>query len=187
MGANHQRRPGLQLLNKTGSPKIGPIARRTAGAYQFKLDVHKAVRARWPRAPMKLLSTHLYYPHQRASSSSSGWPYEHSAACSHRVPRRPGDDWRTGLLPLQRRQPLSAVRETGGASVHARRRGRHPVRRLGAGRRARLRHGRLQRLEQAQRASSIPRANSGIWEGFVPASGPAPVYKYHIVSRYNGY
>lgn len=28
---------------------------------------------------------------------------------------------------------------------------------------------------------------SGIWEGFVPEIGTGTVYKYHIVSRYNGY
>ena len=28
---------------------------------------------------------------------------------------------------------------------------------------------------------------SGIWEGFVPGIGQGTVYKYHIVSRYNGY
>lgn len=28
---------------------------------------------------------------------------------------------------------------------------------------------------------------SGIWEGFIPGLGKATVYKYHIVSRFNGY
>jgi len=32
-----------------------------------------------------------------------------------------------------------------------------------------------------------PRGGSGIWEGFVPGVGPGAVYKYHIVSRHNGY
>ena len=31
------------------------------------------------------------------------------------------------------------------------------------------------------------RASSGIWEGFVPGVGRGANYKYHIVSRYNGY
>ncbi len=32
-----------------------------------------------------------------------------------------------------------------------------------------------------------PRGGSGIWAGFVPGVGPGAVYKYHIVSRHNGY
>jgi len=32
-----------------------------------------------------------------------------------------------------------------------------------------------------------PRGQSGIWEGFVPGVGQGAVYKYHIVSHYNGY
>jgi 1,4-alpha-glucan branching enzyme len=32
-----------------------------------------------------------------------------------------------------------------------------------------------------------PRANSGIWEIFIPAVGVGAVYKYHIASRANGY
>ncbi len=32
-----------------------------------------------------------------------------------------------------------------------------------------------------------PRGDSGIWEGFIPGVGKGEVYKYHIVSRYNGY
>ncbi len=32
-----------------------------------------------------------------------------------------------------------------------------------------------------------PRERSGIWEGFVPGVGKGQLYKYHIVSRYNGY
>ncbi len=31
------------------------------------------------------------------------------------------------------------------------------------------------------------RQNSGVWEGFVPGVGPGSIYKYYIVSRYNGY
>jgi 1,4-alpha-glucan branching enzyme len=31
------------------------------------------------------------------------------------------------------------------------------------------------------------REQSGIWEGFIPGVGPGATYKYHIVSRYNGY
>jgi 1,4-alpha-glucan branching enzyme len=31
------------------------------------------------------------------------------------------------------------------------------------------------------------RANSGIWEGFVPGIGQGAVYKYHIVSQHGGY
>ncbi|HEV8660441.1 MAG TPA: 1,4-alpha-glucan branching protein GlgB [Thermoanaerobaculia bacterium] len=31
------------------------------------------------------------------------------------------------------------------------------------------------------------RANSGIWEGFIPRVGKGSTYKYHIVSRHNGY
>src|SRR3954468_1972650 len=31
------------------------------------------------------------------------------------------------------------------------------------------------------------RAQSGIWEGFIPAIGKGTVYKYHIISRHNGY
>ena len=31
------------------------------------------------------------------------------------------------------------------------------------------------------------REGSGIWEGFVPRVGKGAVYKYHILSRYNGY
>ncbi len=31
------------------------------------------------------------------------------------------------------------------------------------------------------------RAQSGIWEGFVPGVGVGSVYKYHVVSRYGGY
>ncbi|GIX47333.1 MAG: hypothetical protein KatS3mg131_1544 [Candidatus Tectimicrobiota bacterium] len=33
----------------------------------------------------------------------------------------------------------------------------------------------------------FPRESSGIWEGFLPGVGPGAVYKYHIVSRYQGY
>jgi 1,4-alpha-glucan branching enzyme len=32
-----------------------------------------------------------------------------------------------------------------------------------------------------------PKADSGIWEGFISGVGPGSVYKYHIVSRYQGY
>src|SRR5262245_14519840 len=32
-----------------------------------------------------------------------------------------------------------------------------------------------------------PRADSGIWEGFVPDLGYGAVYKYHIVSRHQRY
>ncbi|MBI3323442.1 MAG: 1,4-alpha-glucan branching protein GlgB [Candidatus Omnitrophica bacterium] len=32
-----------------------------------------------------------------------------------------------------------------------------------------------------------PTGQSGIWSGFVPGVGPGALYKYHIVSRYNGY
>ncbi|HKJ93036.1 MAG TPA: 1,4-alpha-glucan branching protein GlgB [Longimicrobiales bacterium] len=32
-----------------------------------------------------------------------------------------------------------------------------------------------------------PRAQSGIWEGFVPDVGAGALYKYHIVSNHNGY
>jgi len=32
-----------------------------------------------------------------------------------------------------------------------------------------------------------PRADSGIWEGFVPGVGQGTLYKYHIVSRHKGY
>ncbi len=32
-----------------------------------------------------------------------------------------------------------------------------------------------------------PRAQSGIWEGFVPGVGVGAVYKYHVVSRHNSY
>lgn len=32
-----------------------------------------------------------------------------------------------------------------------------------------------------------PRESSGIWEGFVPHIGPGAIYKYHVVSRFNGY
>jgi len=32
-----------------------------------------------------------------------------------------------------------------------------------------------------------PRASSGIWEGFFPGLRPGLMYKYHIVSRHNGY
>lgn len=32
-----------------------------------------------------------------------------------------------------------------------------------------------------------PRGQSGIWEGFVPGVGQGTPYKYHVVSRYNGY
>src|SRR6185503_2160182 len=31
------------------------------------------------------------------------------------------------------------------------------------------------------------RANSGIWEGFVPGVGKGALYKYFICSRFNGY
>ena len=33
----------------------------------------------------------------------------------------------------------------------------------------------------------VPRGSSGIWEGFVPGLGVGARYKYHIVSRFNGY
>ena len=33
----------------------------------------------------------------------------------------------------------------------------------------------------------LPRGQSGIWEGFVPGLSRGTVYKYHIVSRHNGY
>ncbi|MDY6918350.1 MAG: 1,4-alpha-glucan branching protein GlgB [Chloroflexota bacterium] len=32
-----------------------------------------------------------------------------------------------------------------------------------------------------------PRAQSGIWEGFIPGVGCGALYKYHVVSRYAGY
>jgi 1,4-alpha-glucan branching enzyme len=32
-----------------------------------------------------------------------------------------------------------------------------------------------------------PRGQSGIWEGFVPGIGRGTIYKYHIISRYQGY
>jgi len=32
-----------------------------------------------------------------------------------------------------------------------------------------------------------PRGQSGIWEGFILGMGKGTIYKYHIVSRYNGY
>jgi 1,4-alpha-glucan branching enzyme len=32
-----------------------------------------------------------------------------------------------------------------------------------------------------------PREKSGIWEGFIPGVGKGANYKYHIVSRFNGY
>ncbi|GAB4347736.1 MAG: 1,4-alpha-glucan branching protein GlgB [Candidatus Abyssubacteria bacterium] len=32
-----------------------------------------------------------------------------------------------------------------------------------------------------------PRGQSGIWEGFIPKVGKGALYKYHIVSQYNGY
>jgi len=32
-----------------------------------------------------------------------------------------------------------------------------------------------------------PRGDSGIWEGFIPGVGRGSAYKYHIISRYQGY
>jgi 1,4-alpha-glucan branching enzyme len=32
-----------------------------------------------------------------------------------------------------------------------------------------------------------PRGESGVWEGFLPGVGPGALYKYHLVSRFNGY
>jgi 1,4-alpha-glucan branching enzyme len=32
-----------------------------------------------------------------------------------------------------------------------------------------------------------PRGSSGIWEGFIPNVGKGTIYKYHIVSRHNGF
>ena len=32
-----------------------------------------------------------------------------------------------------------------------------------------------------------PRGQSGIWEGFIPGVGRGTIYKYHIISRYQGY
>jgi len=32
-----------------------------------------------------------------------------------------------------------------------------------------------------------PRSNSGIWEGYVPGLPAGSLYKFHIISRYNGY
>jgi 1,4-alpha-glucan branching enzyme len=32
-----------------------------------------------------------------------------------------------------------------------------------------------------------PRGQSGIWEGFIPGIGRGTIYKYHIISRYQGY
>jgi 1,4-alpha-glucan branching enzyme len=32
-----------------------------------------------------------------------------------------------------------------------------------------------------------PRGQSGIWEGFIPGVGQGTIYKYHIISRYQGY
>jgi 1,4-alpha-glucan branching enzyme len=32
-----------------------------------------------------------------------------------------------------------------------------------------------------------PRGSSGIWEGFIPGVGSGATYKYHLVSRYQGY
>jgi len=32
-----------------------------------------------------------------------------------------------------------------------------------------------------------PKLQSGIWEGFIPGIGQGTIYKYHIISQYNGY
>src|SRR5512147_2810103 len=32
-----------------------------------------------------------------------------------------------------------------------------------------------------------PKGQSGTWEGFFPSVGKGTLYKYHIVSRFNGY
>jgi len=32
-----------------------------------------------------------------------------------------------------------------------------------------------------------PRADSGVWEGFVAGVGVGAVYKYHVISRHGGY
>src|SRR5450759_2351515 len=36
-------------------------------------------------------------------------------------------------------------------------------------------------------APLLARGQSGIWEGFVPGLGRGVLYKYHVVSRHNGY
>jgi 1,4-alpha-glucan branching enzyme len=33
----------------------------------------------------------------------------------------------------------------------------------------------------------VPKAQSGIWEGFVPGLGKGSIYKYHVVSQHKGY
>ena len=53
--------------------------------------------------------------------------------------------------------------------------------------RACFRHRRFQRLGQAAAIRCSPRGSPGIWEGFIPGVGKGALYKYHIVSRYNGY
>ena len=53
--------------------------------------------------------------------------------------------------------------------------------------RNRYRDRRFQQLEQGRNRAIAQRGSSGIWEGFVPELGPAASYKYHIVSRANGY
>ena len=32
-----------------------------------------------------------------------------------------------------------------------------------------------------------PRGSSGVWEGFIPGVGSGSLYKYHILSRHDGY
>jgi 1,4-alpha-glucan branching enzyme len=36
-------------------------------------------------------------------------------------------------------------------------------------------------------ADLLPRERSGLWEGFIPGAKQGDRYKYHVVSRYNGY
>ena len=57
---------------------------------------------------------------------------------------------------------------------------------MGPGRRADLGHRRLQRLGQGQ-PPLAQRAQSGIWEGFIPGLGPGSLYKYHVASKYGAY
>jgi 1,4-alpha-glucan branching enzyme len=38
-----------------------------------------------------------------------------------------------------------------------------------------------------EREQLVQRGMSGIWEAFVPGAAPGQRYKYHVVSRYNGY
>ncbi len=95
-------------------------------------------------------------------------------------------------LSFPRRHAFSRLREARRASGRlgwARRGGKcgHLLRSLGAERRARLRHGRFQRLESAPAPARCRDGRVRHLGGLRAGLGAGARYKYHIVSRHDGY